>query len=262
MPRWPPRCRSASKSIVVGCPEACPIESATRPRRAARGRWRAAARRRCRPRRAPASMSASSVTTSRGAQLGQPGAAPDRPDLGDDVAPASAASWTANRPTPPDAPVTSTRRPSSGPSRRTACSAVTPAPGSAAAATRSDPVGHHADVRGGHRAQRGQRAAHRERADPGADRRPGPVGRGRDDDAGGVLPGHAANPVHGVGVGQIEEVERGGGHRDQGFAGHRVRVGQLRAAQRRGAEGSWTSACMTTSWPRRGARVQVRVRIT
>src|SRR5262245_20230274 len=55
-------------------------------------------------------------------------------------APPYAASCTANRPTPPEAPVTSTRAPLTGASSipaRTACSAARPATGSAAASARS-----------------------------------------------------------------------------------------------------------------------------
>jgi hypothetical protein len=56
-------------------------------------------------------------------------------------APERAASCTVRRPTPPDAPVTSTRRPMNGPRRRRACSAVTPATGRALAAPRSTEPG-------------------------------------------------------------------------------------------------------------------------
>ena len=48
-------------------------------------------------------------------------------------APACAASRTANRPTPPDAPVTSTRLPGPTPAARNDCSAANPATGNAAA---------------------------------------------------------------------------------------------------------------------------------
>ena len=56
-------------------------------------------------------------------------------------APARAASWTAKRPTPPLAPVTSTRLPSTKPAISSARSAVTPATGSVAACEKLTPSG-------------------------------------------------------------------------------------------------------------------------
>ena len=56
-------------------------------------------------------------------------------------APAPAASWTAKRPTPPAAPVTSTRLPSTKPAISSARSAVRPATGSVAACAKLAPSG-------------------------------------------------------------------------------------------------------------------------
>jgi hypothetical protein len=64
-----------------------------------------------------------------------------RPTEAITCAPASEASRTANRPTPPDAPVTSTRRPSTAPLARSARNAATPATGRADACARSTMAG-------------------------------------------------------------------------------------------------------------------------
>ena len=61
-------------------------------------------------------------------------------------APASLASWIAKRPTPPDAPVTSTRLPSTSPARSSARSAVRPATGSVAACSKEIPSGSSAST--------------------------------------------------------------------------------------------------------------------
>ena len=56
-------------------------------------------------------------------------------------APACAANWVKNEPTPPAAPTISTILPSSGASDSAICIAVTPTVGSAAAVTGSRPAG-------------------------------------------------------------------------------------------------------------------------
>ena len=62
-------------------------------------------------------------------------------DMRGDVRAPATASWTAKQPTPPVAPVTSTRRPSRLPPTRSVRSAVRPATGSAAAAANDTPSG-------------------------------------------------------------------------------------------------------------------------
>ena len=65
------------------------------------------------------------------------------------------------------------------------------------------------------------------------DRRAGAVGRGRDDDACGVLTRYRADPVDGVGVGEVEEVERRRGDGDQRLVGSGDGIGHLGAPERR-----------------------------
>ena len=134
--------RSTSKSMVVGWFDAIPMDCSEPP---------SASRLNASASSGPptlsstpdtgSAISASPTTTSAAPSAFNPAPRAVEPTAAITWAPARAASCTANRPTPPDAPVMSTRRPTTGPSARSDCSAVTPATGSAAAGPKSTESG-------------------------------------------------------------------------------------------------------------------------
>ena len=134
----PPRSRACSKSIDVGSIEAIPMLCTQPP--GSSSAYTSASMRPPTLSSAPCTgmeIPSRPTTTSEAPSAASPSPRSGRPTDATTWAPALAASWTANLPTPPDAPVTSTRCPTTEPSRRSARSAVTPATGTAAAIPRS-----------------------------------------------------------------------------------------------------------------------------
>ena len=151
-------------------------------------------------------------------------------------APARDASWTAKRPTPPEAPLISTDRPSTEPSPRIARRAVTAATGSAAASANPTCSGSTASSPGVDRAQPppGSRPTERDHPRPG--RGNAAVGGGGHDGPGGVPPRYVPVPV----IGQernLAEVQRDRRHLDERLGRCRIGRALRRGAARAGRRG-------------------------
>ena len=210
----------------------CRRSSRARPGPAARGSRPAAVRRRCRSRSRPGpALRRARPTTWSAPSSARPSARAGLPTVAMTRAPAREASWTAKRPTPPDAPLISTVRPSTDPSPRIARSAVTAGHRQRRRLLEADLVGQNRQLAGVDRAQLRPRARPAERDHPRAGRGPRAV-RGRGDHGPGGVP---ARHLAGLGVigeeRDLAEVQRDRRHPDERLGGSRLRIGGVAEAQ-------------------------------
>ena len=146
-------------------------------------------------------------------------------------APPATASCTANEPTPPVAPVTSTRRPSRSPPSRSARRAVSPATGSAAASAKVTASGSAASAMAGHGTPARPAAAVGRSGNARPGRRAAAVGGRARDHAGEVL---ARAPAVGA---LLEQVQLAAVDRVRADVDERVVIAGLGRRAARGGPG-------------------------